>query len=331
MFILTANRLRAGDLVYAPQRLTMLHAKQALITLSAVATLALSTTVSALPPISVGGQEGEVDVNTGFLGAFGQSQPTERPSSWQPANTKVLSMGAGYAFGKLGPFHDIYVRLDGSYYTSAEENVPAGDDLAAGFTVFQQDRGGYLTGTAFAKLIHQPRFSFGLYVQGSLPIDVNFEKFSNVRIHYFGGGTTVDVFLTDPAKLLRLRYRSRLFLGTGAMQDDYQHNASINLDNLLLFEAERWVLPWRMGIGIGPSFESDLNEHVNQAYYQSYARVTADFVNGDRVRAMSFAVTLAPYFRITKHAALEVRFRQQLAGIDSPATQIWAGGLRATF
>jgi hypothetical protein len=170
-----------------------------------------------------------------------------------------------------------------------------------------------------------------LFVQGSLPIDVNFEKFSNIHMHYVGGGAQLGVFLSDPTKLLRVAYSSRIFLGSGAYQDGFQHNASIAMTNLFVIEAARWILPWRMGVSIGPYFEGDINEHVNTRYHEDYAKVTPDFVNGDRVRAMRFAMAILPFFRITNSAAIELGYVQKLFGYDPPATQFWTAGVRTTF
>ena len=311
--------------------------------LLASAALTHSSTTDAFVAISVGGHEGEIDTNAHFIGEFGTVEPTERPTTFHPANIKILNLGAGYTVGNVGPLQDLYLRVEGAYYTAGAEVISNPDDdllkdggaigLTPGkpVTVFEQDTGGYVTATLAANLIHEARFSFGLFVQGTIPVEVDFEKFSNVHLHYVGGGATVGVFLTDPTKLVRLGYASRIFVGSGMYQDGGQHNAAVALTNLFALEFSRWVLPWRMGLLAGPYFEGDLNEHVNDGYHDLYRSIDPDLVAGDRVRAMRFAVAVLPYIRITNHAALEFGYVQKLFGYDARATQFWSGGVRTTF
>lgn len=303
------------------------------VSLSATAlTLSLSSSAAAFINASVGGHEGEIDVSAHFIGEFGKVEPTERPTTWQSANVKILQLGAGYTIGKVGPLEDFYVRLEGGYYTAAEEAVERDDDdLPRGHKFFGQDRGGFVTATVATNFVHEPRFAFGVFLQGTVPIDVNLQKFSNIRIHYVGGGTQLGVFITDPTKLVRLAYASRIFLGSGAYDGDHQHNASIALTNLFVLEFARWLLPWRTGIAVGPYFEGDLNEHINEVYNRAYGAVSPDLINGDRVRSMRFAVAILPYIRITDHAAIELGYVQKLFGYDPPATQFFTGGVRAQF
>lgn len=295
--------------------------------------LALTTTGTSAAFInaSVGGHEGEIDVNAHFIGEFGKVEPTERPSTWQDANVKIFNVGAGYTIGTLGPLSEFYVRLDGAYYIAGEEIIDNPEDELFGTKLFDEDKGGYITATIATNFVHEPRFAFGGFVQGTIPIDVNLQKFSNVHLHWVGGGTSLGVFLTDPTKLVRLAFSNRIFIGSGAYDGDVQHNASVALTNLFVLEFARWLLPWRMGVSIGPYFEGDINESVNRVYHDAYARVSPDLVAGDRVRAMRFAVAVLPYFRVTDHAALELGYVQQLFGYDPRATQFWSAGIRVSF
>jgi hypothetical protein len=296
------------------------------------ASLALAPDARAFIQASVGGHQGELDLSTHFIGEFGKIEPTERPSTFQTADVKILTGGIGYTVGKVGPLEDFYLRLEGAYYNAAEEEVESdSDDLPRGYRFYDRDRGGYVTAAISTNFIHETRFAFGAFVQGTVPIDVDFQKFSNVHLHYVGGGTTVGVFLTDPTKIVRLASAGRLFFGSGAYMDGFQHNASAAMTNLFALEAARWALPWRIGVLFGPYFEGDLNEHVNARYNAAYASVSSDLVAGDRVRAMRFAIAILPYFRITEHAAIELGYVQKLFGYDPPATQFWTAGVRASF
>ncbi|MCA9619346.1 MAG: hypothetical protein KC731_09990 [Myxococcales bacterium] len=282
--------------------------------------------------VTVGGHEGEIDVNAHFIGEFGRIEPTERPSTFQSANIKILNVGAGYTIGSVGPFQDFYLRLDGSYYIAKEEAVedPA-DDLPVGYRFFGEDKGGYVTATIATNFVHEPRYSFGAFLQGTVPIDVDLQKFGNVRIHYAAGGTTLGVFITDPTKVVRFAFNNRLFFGSGAYNDSGQINANVAITNLFVLEFARWLLPWRAGISFGPYFDGDLNEHINATYYRAYGNVSPDLVAGDRIRMMRFALMVLPYFRVTDHAAVELGYVQKLFGYDTPATQFFTGGVRASF
>lgn len=293
--------------------------------------LTLSAPAHGFINASVGGHEGEIDINAHFLGEFGLVEPTERKSTWQDANVKIFNLGAGYTIGPVGPLSEFYVRVDGAYYIAGEERITNPADELYDTQMYGEDKGGYVTGTIAANFVHEARFAFGGYIQGTIPVDVNFQKFSNVHLHWVGGGTTLGVFLTDPTKLTRLAFSNRLFFGSGAYDGNFQHNASVAMTTLLVLEFARWLLPWRMGISVGPYFEGDLNEHVNRRYHDAYARVSPDLVVDDRVRAMRFALAVLPYFRITHHAALELGYVQKLFGYDPPATQFFNAGIRVSF
>lgn len=305
--------------------------KRSLAIVGACFAFTTASPAAAFNTVTLGGEEGEIDINAQFLGQFGELEPTERRSTWQDADVKVFNLGAGYTVGDLGPLTDFYVRLDGYYYIAGEEKIDKPEDELFGTKMFDEDKGGYVTGTVAAKFVEEPRYAFGAYLQGTIPIDVSFAKFSNVRLHWVGGGTTVDVWLTDPAKLVRLGFNNRLFFGSGAYDGDVQHNAAAAMTNLFTLEFARWLLPWRVGIAVGPYFEGDISEHVNRVYHDAYARVSPDLVVDDRVRAMRLALAVQPYFKITNHAALELGYVQVLFGYDLPATQFWSGGVRISF
>lgn len=301
------------------------------VILGAALALPLST-AHASPSRSVGGHPGEIDMSSHVTFQLGEIRPTERPTTWQEANTKIIELGAGYTIGELGPLKNFYVRLDGAYVTSAEETVTnPNDDLPLGTRFYGADRSGLLSATMAADFLSTPRLSFGLFLRGSLPIDINLEKFSNIATHHVSGGAHVDVWLSDRTKFLRLGYASRLFVGSGTYQDGFQHNASAALSNMFVVEAGRWVLPWRMGLRLGPHFEGDINEHVNEPYHEAYAKVSSDFVNGDRVRAMRLDFVIQPYVCITDNAALVVNYAHEIFGYDSRSTQRLTAGVRTAF
>jgi len=289
----------------------------------------------SLRPVGGAGKpayEGAIDVNVHFVGGFGMVLPTERATTFQPANISILTGGVGYTIGRVGWLKNLQVRIDGAYFNAPTEQVErADDDLPRGYRFFSADRGGYATATIAANLVQNESVSFGAFVQGTLPIDVDLHKFSSVRLHYGAGGAALGVRLTELSNFISLGLSSRFFIGSGAYADGYQHNAAAGVSNLLVVEAVRWVLPWRMGVSVGPYFESDLNESVNERYNSAYGSVSADLVSGDRTRSLRFALAVLPYFRVTENAAVELGYVQQLSGYDATATQFWSGGVRAQF
>jgi hypothetical protein len=283
-------------------------------------------------PTTVGGGDGEIDLDVGFVAALGNREPYQRSETWQTADIQAIHGGVGYSVGNLGPLADFYLRLEGGYYNSAEEQVErAEDDLPVGYQFYGRDRGGWLTAVFGASFVHEPRFRFGAFVRGTVPVDVELAKFSNIHFHYAVGGIDARIWITDPDWLLRLGFASRSWLGSGAYLDAGQHNAAVVFENLLVFEAARWALPWRAGISFGPIIEADLNSHVNRAYDSAYAGVTPDLVAGDDVQSMRLDITVRPFVRITDNAAVELSFTQTLLGYDIEASQVLSAGLRTAF
>jgi hypothetical protein len=301
--------------------------------LAVAVTLSL-TTPSAADTLgtTLGGDEGELDVNSHFGWEFGDIEPTEREETFQTADIKSMTWGAGYTVGDVGPLEDFYFRLEGTYFAATDEAVENEEDvLPVGHRFFGADRGGLVTAILATNFVHEPRFSFGVWLQGTVPIDVDLQKFAEPDFHYGGGGTAVQVFLTDPEKLFRLAWAGRLFFGSGAYDGDFQQNAAVAMTNLFYLEASRWLLPWRIGVGVGPYFEGDLDEHVNAVYYASYASVDPDLVAGDRVRAMRLDIAVLPYFRVTDRTTVEIGYVHRLFGYDARSTRMLTAGVRGSF
>jgi hypothetical protein len=285
----------------------------------------------------VGGHPGELDVMFRLSLERGKIEPNENERSWQKARWNMYTLGAGYTYGDIGVLQDVSFRLEGTYYTSpAEENDPARGAVAAdqcagkvtgvGRCQFHlADKGGFVTPMVAFNLVHKGDFSMGLYLLGNIPIDVNFVKFVLPRTDWVGGGTQVGVHLTP-----WLGYESRAYVGTGAKGSRGRMNATIALTNLFVFEAKRWLLPWKAGVKAGTYFDGDLTERTDEVYDRAF---TAGFDEGrrDRIRMMRFGLALFPYMQITERVALELGYVQKIFGYDTPATQFYNIGLRALF
>jgi len=302
--------------------------------LVAVAFATLSTAAMADPATwpSVGGREGEIDVDTSFVGAFGMAMPSPLESTWQRADTKLATLGAGYAVGTLGPFFDCYARVEGGLFQSAEERVESDTDaLPRGFVFHPADKGGLVRGLVSANLVKTPRHTFGLFLQGMLPLRLDLAKFSTLHLNLLGGGTTLEVLLTPPNEVLQLRYRARFFVGSGAYDGDRQSNAQLQATNLLRLEASRWVLPWPVGLSVGPHVEADLNSYRNAAYAAAYGPAAPGVGVGERIQAQSVAIAVMPYVHLTDHVAFEGTYQRTVVGTNVAATETWAASLRTAF
>jgi hypothetical protein len=275
---------------------------------------------------------GEIDTSVHLTALWGDARPGEREESWLAADSEVLELGAGYNAGGVGPLDDFYVRIEGAYFKSGEES--AGGEVAGlpqGTIFHPADKGGWIRALVSSNLITQPRWRFGLFAQGTLPLHVDLDKLSGPRLHYFGGGSNLHAFLTDPAGVARLALTATFYVGSGAWADDDQQNASVASTTLASLEFARWVLPWRVGLWVGPHLEADVNQHVDLGYRAAYGSLGPERDEGNPVRTTRLDLALMPFIEITHHAVIELGFVQTLTGYDLPYTQRWMGGLRSRF
>jgi len=299
----------------------------------------LASQASAFVAVPVGGHPGELDafVRVGY--EFGLIEPTENRASWQKARWLIYQVGAGYTIGNVGPLQDFFIRLDHTFYdipaeTSADEDrfdpeLPGPSrcitrTLPGGACELSPaDRGWLITPALGFNLIHEATHSFGLFLQGSVPIGVQHGKFVLPRVDYVAGGTQTGVHLTN-----WFGFSNRIYVGSGDFGGDDGQNAVIAITTLLHFDSPRFadnVL--KTGIGLGPYFEGDLTERVDPAYDAAYTPGYEDGVR-DRIRAMKFAVAFAPYLQITDHLAIEAGYVHKFFGYDANATMFFFGGVR---
>jgi hypothetical protein len=317
----------------------MVRALSSLSLLAAASLFAASAHAFVTAP--VGGHPGEVDARVLVGFERGKVEPNEYQGSWQKADWNVFVVGGGYTIGKVGPFQDFYVRMDHTFYSSpAESNADEvrvgsfeqsrvsagkclGKVLGEGLCQFHEDDDGWLiTPQVGANLVHEATHSFGVFLQGTIPVGVNFAKLTIPRVDYVAGGTTLGVHVTP-----WFGYVSRIYLGSGAFGRDKTQNAAIAVTSLFNFEARKWLLPWKAGVFVGPYFEGDLTERFDERYDAAYSPPDRP----DRIRSMKFGLALLPYMRITEHGALSLGYVQKLFGYDAPATQFWYAEASAAF
>lgn len=304
---------------------------------------------------SVGGRPGELDVNLRATAERGKIEPNENEASWVKARDFYeYKLGVGYTFGHYGPLQFFSARLEATYYQSpAERNDPSKwavqpegsstptqlvPECAAGARFlgggvcefYAEDRGTLLTPSISAALAFDPKFAFGVFLRGTIPIGMDKEKFANPRLDYFAGGWQMGVELTD-----WLTYESMMYLGSGTRPFGKEQNGAVAMGNWLHFNADTWLLPWKAGVKAGPYVEGDIHERYDARFDRAYSPQVlpqpgdpGPTQHRDRIRAARFAVALMPYFLVTEHLAVELGYIQKFFGYDARATQAYFAGLR---
>jgi hypothetical protein len=305
---------------------------------------------------AVGGHPGELDVNAQVTAERGKIEPNENQASFMKARDFYeYKLGVGYTWGHYGPIQFFSTRLEATHYQSpAEKNDPSkwqvgppgssppgiiAPECTAGASYqgnevcefYPADRGTLVSGTVSFALIHEAAYSFGLYFRGTVPFAMDKEKFANPRVDYFAGGWQTGVHLTN-----WLDYEASFFLGSGTRPFGKEQNGAAALTNLVHFHAQRWLLPWKAGVKLGPYVEGDIHERFDERYDRAYSPTVlgqppgtaGDTQHEDRIRAARFALALLPYFLVTEHLSVEAGYVQKFFGYDARATQAYFLGLR---
>ena len=315
--------------------------------------LTASPAASAFVATPVGGRPGELDLYLQLLTERGKTEPNENTASFmKPTEWFEGTLGAGYTWGHFGPLQFFSTRLELTYFSTpaerndpdewfvgAEGSSPAGTlspECTNGATYlgggrcefYAADQGSIVTGSVSFALVHDPKFALGLFLKAQVPLAMDREKFGNPRYDAFGLGSQGGVQLTD-----WLRYESAIYVGTGSRPFGTEQNGALALNNVFHFHAERWLLPWKAGVKVGPYVEGDINERYDRRYDRAYSPVRTAPGGGlqqqkDRIRAVRFATVLLPYFLVTEHLSVELGYIQKFFGYDARATQVYFVGFR---
>jgi len=308
---------------------------------AAIGVAGWASRATALVTTPVGGTAGSVDVNVGVTLERGKVEPNENQDSWQAAQWQLYTVGAGYTVGDVGLFKDLFFRIEYTFYDAPAEiiEVPLAPGavcpvtVAAGCEIHPADQGSLISPQLGFNFVHQGNYSFGAFLKGTIPIDVNEEKFVVPRLDLLGGG------LGGGVRFLPWFYmQSSLFVGSGPASG--LQNATVALVHYFGFEGKDWLPTGDVGIRLGPYFDGDLTERFDARYDAAFYSgvpsspgatpvVPADTV--DRVRMMRFGVSAAAYVQLTKFLLVEGGFTQKIFGYDTPATQFITFGARGAF
>jgi hypothetical protein len=291
----------------------------------------------------VGGQPKQVDLQLRVELERGNVEPNDNTASWQRANWEIYTIGAGYTGKDFRAFLLPFFRVEYSFYSAPPEMNERGDvppesclgrSLGPARCEFHPgDRGSLIRPQIGFDLVHEPRFALGVFFQGTIPIGVDSDRFVLPRVDHVGGGINVGVVLAP-----WLRSQSRIYFGTGMF--DGSQNGTVALVHLFAFEAKRWLLPWKIGIQVGPYFDADLTERYDPVYDAAYFSGVPNTPDGtvsgpgdtrDRIRMMRFGASFLPYVQITERFVIEAGYTQKLFGYDTPATKFFSIGARGVI
>lgn len=334
--VLPVSLLAAGAARWGARAVSVTGLALALVAISPGA-------ASAFVGAPVGGQPGQVDVTARAEFERGSVEPNENELSWQDAEWEVYSAGVGYTGAELFGLERPFLRLEYATYTApAEVNqrgpVAAehcrGRVLDATHCEFHPaDTGHFVKVQLGFDLIHRPTHALSLFLQGTLPIGANTDRFVLPRIDLVALGLAAGMRFQP-----WLTFQSRIYLGSGSL--DGKQNATVALVPLFGFEAERWILPWKIGLQVGPYFDADLTERYDANYDGAYVSGVPTTNDGsvrspgdtrDRIRMMRFGVSVLPYVQVTPYLVVEGGYTQKLFGYDTPATRFFSVGLRGAF
>jgi hypothetical protein len=316
--------------------------------LGCIAATTLSTRAIAFVETPVGGHPGELDVAGRLVLERGKLEPNENQASWQPVRGfREYELSAGYTFRHSGALLFPAARLTlRGFETPAERNDPAkwrvgpgtgaecgagARDLGDGVCEFHAaDRGLILAPSFSFAAVHKPDYALGLFLRVNVPVGVDLGKFVSPKVDYLSLGTQIGVHLTRA-----LDFETSIIVGSGTRPMSKDQNANVALAGLFHLHGDRWLLPWKAGVKLGPFVDGDLTERFDERYDLAYSpnRLAQPGDAGpvrqrDRIRSARFALALLPYFLITDHLAIELGYVQKFFGYDARATQAWFVGVR---
>ncbi len=304
----------------------------------------------AFVQVPVGGTPGSTDVVARVTLERGNVEPHANAQSWNHAQWQLYSAGLSHNFGEAGPFKDVTLSLDATVFDAPSERndpsrliVPAGQEATF---ILPCDRGAVridarqcefhranaglaLQPRVFANVVHDARAALGFYLQGTVPIGINLNRFELPRLDPLTLGVTLGVYLTSwldaEAHVTYAPFGWQLF-------DDRYQNGAITQTTLLGAHASRWLLPHPWGVKAGVYFEGDnqqrFDDRYDAAFVVGYRPGAQDGQGRERIRALKLGLVASAYVELTPSLAVELGTVQKRFGYDAVATQSYFAAVR---
>jgi len=172
----------------------------------------------------------------------------------------TYSLGLGNSFLK-----DLYLEIQSTTFQSREETV-------SGVLVHPSDSGWAMTLRGGGNFIHEPKWTLGTWLQSSIPIFMDKDKFVNPVLNYVGGGVNA-VFSFTP----EIAVSESVFLGSGLFQPR-NRNPNLQSSSLGIFNLGQLFFSANVIFKTGLVVETDLASRLD-ADYQASALSDGEIMN----------------------------------------------------
>jgi len=270
----------------------------------------VSTEARALVSSQAQGNEGDWKVELRTTLERGKVEPNENTASFQKAKIDIYEASAARFFGAgFGSRH--FAKLQLRAFESGREE-------AAGRLFHEKDRGQAISLTYGFDLVHELRYSLGIYASVTPFASFNKAKFSQPRIDLASLGFQLGVGLSDSFSMETLLHFG---LGYARQQNSY----------LAFSQVVGWNLEQATGlpanIKLGPYLEMDLQERYDDKYDAAFSPTGRP----DRIRAVKFGLLGAFNVGLGNDWYASLAYVQKIGGYDAPATNATSLGLGRKF
>lgn len=235
----------------------------------------------------------------------GKVEPNENTASFQKARINIYEAALSRHFGAgFGSHH--FARVQLKAFSSAREE-------ATGQLFHEKDRGQAVGLTYGFDLVHEPRYSFGLYAGVTPWASFNKAKFSQPRVDLASLGFQLGVGLSGEITLETLLHFG---LAYPRQQNSY-----------LAFSQVASVKLGALKATLGPYVEVDLQDRYDQKYDTAFSPAG----HPDRIRAAKFGLVGGLGLALGSDFHAQLTYVQKIGGYDAPATNATSLGIAKKF
>jgi len=189
---------------------------------------------------------------------FGITSP---PSSFTESTgnnkPRMFEQKVSYArgFGDWG-LKDVYLEVEALSFQSRQETF-------AGAVVHSQDTGFAMTLRGGGNFVHTQKVTFGMWLQTSIPIVMDKNKFVNPVLSYVGGGLNTVIKISNV-----VGFSQSVYLGSGLFSPN-KRNPYVQSTTLGLFNFGHALFDHDVVFKLGGVIESDLTSRIDANYQAS--------------------------------------------------------------